>query len=324
MTVSRFALSSLLVVGSAILCAGNALAQSEATMEAQEMRDQAAAAAGGTVSSSSAGSESRASLSKSTWSEIKRNMGVRFFNFSSVDMAQAGKDGGRLESYNYFSLEYRLSRDEKIAIRPAFDLNSGGSNFRGKFEEADFEWSDLYINYANYSWRLLPFDMDYVSNIRVYLPTSEDSQTRGMIMRIRPYFIARAPLTSRMIYAIHFQPDFYVQSRTGYANDRGFANGNRNYGYKVFGELAYRLNRTFSIFGNLGHDQMWSHSVPIERVDVYRTEDLEIGASVGVKWGKLSSAIGISQSRNVARPRNDFSLFRDDETQYFARSYYRF
>ena len=323
MNVSRLVLSGLLVVASCLMVGRNAAkAQSEATLEAQEMRDQTASASAGTVTS--AGAESRASLPGSTWSEIKRNLGVRFFNFSSVNMAQANKDGGRLESYNYFSLEYRLSRNEKIAIRPAFFLNSGGSNFRGQFEDSDFEWSDTYINYANYSWRLLPFDMDYVSNIRVYLPTSEDSQTRGMIMRIRPYFIAGAPLTSRMTYAIHFQPDFYIQSRTGYANDRGYANGNRNYGYKMFGELAYRLNRTFSIFGNLGHDQMWSHSVPVERVDVYRTEEVEIGASLGVNWGKLASAIGISQSRNVARPRNDFSLFRDDETQYFARSYYRF
>lgn len=323
MTLNRRLFSAVLIAAGSF-GTYQAHAQSEATLEAQEMREQAASA--GTVVSGAAaeGAESRASMPRSTWSQIKRDLGVRFFNFTSANMAQANKDGGRLESYNYFSLEYRLSREEKIAIRPAFFLNSGGSNFRGQFEESSFEWSDLYINYANYSWRLLPFDMDYVSNIRVYLPTSEDSQTRGMIMRIRPYFIAGAPLTSRMTYAIHFQPDFYIQSRTGYANDRGYANGNRNYGYKVFGELAYRLNRTFSLFGNLGHDQMWNHSVPIERVDVYRTEEVEIGASLGVNWGGLASAIGISQSRNVARPRNDFSLFRDDETQYFARSYYRF
>lgn len=321
MLVNRLLLSGLLVFGSTLLLPIAASGQSEATLEAQEMREQAAAAAVGTFTS--AGSESRAALPGSNWSEIKRNLGVRFFNFSSANMAQANKDGGRLESYNYFSLEYRLSRNEKVAIRPAFFLNSGGTNYRGRFEEADFEWSDLYINYANYSLRLLPFDMDYVTNVRVYLPTSEASQTRGMIMRIRPYFIAGAPLTSRMAYAIHFQPDFYIQSRTGYANG-GYVNGNRNYGYKVFGELAYRLNRTFSIFGTLGHDQMWNHSVPVERVDVFRQEEVELGVSLGVNWRKLSSAIGISQSRNVARPRNDFSLFRDDETQYFARSYYRF
>jgi hypothetical protein len=323
MIVSRLVLSSFLILASCLMIGRNtALAQSEATLEAQDVRDELATSSTGTVTS--AGAESRASLPQSKWSEFKRNLGVRFFNFSNVNMAQAGKDGGRLESYNYFSLEYRLSREERIAVRPAFFLNSGGSNARGRFEDSEFEWSDLYINYANYSWRLLPFDMDYVSNLRVYLPTSEASQTRGMIMRIRPYFIAGAPLTSRMTYTIHFQPDFYIQSRTGFANDRGFATGNRNYGYKVFGELAYRLNRTFSIFGNLGHDQMWNHSVPVERVDVFRTEEVEIGASLGVNWGKLASAIGVSQSRNVARPRNDFSLFRDDETQYFARSFYRF
>lgn len=305
---------------------GQALAQSEGTLEAAELREGAAREALGTTSAEGVSAESRARFSGSGWSEFKRNLGLRFFNFTSASMEQVGKDGGRLESYNYFSLQYRLSRTEAIAIRPAFFLNSGGSDFRGRFQESQFEWSDVYINYANYGLRFLPFDLDYVANLRLYLPTSEASQTRGMIARIRPYFIVGAPLTSRLTYSIHFQPDFYIQSRTGYANDRGYANGNRNYGYNLFGELAYRLNRTFSLVGNLGHNKMWHHSVPVENVAVYQIEEFDVGASVGINWRSLSTAVGVSQSRNVQRPfnNNSFSLFRDNETQYFARSYYRF
>lgn len=305
---------------------GQALAQSEGTLEAAELREGAAREALGTTSAEGVRAESRARFSGSGWSEFKRNLGLRFFNFTSASMEQVGKDGGRLESYNYFSLQYRLSRTEAIAIRPAFFLNSGGSDFRGRFQESQFEWSDVYINYANYGLRFLPFDLDYVANLRLYLPTSEASQTRGMIARIRPYFIVGAPLTSRLTYSIHFQPDFYIQSRTGYANDRGYANGNRNYGYNLFGELAYRLNRTFSLVGNLGHNKMWHYSVPVENVAVYQIEEFDVGASVGINWRSLSTAVGVSQSRNVQRPfnNNSFSLFRDNETQYFARSYYRF
>lgn len=301
-------------------------AQSEGTLEAAELREGAIRETNGLTPTEAVGAESRTRLSTSGWSQFKRNLGLRFFNFTSAAMEQVGKDGGRLESYNYFSLQYRLSRTEALAVRPAFFLNSGGSDYRGRFQESQFEWSDLYINYANYGLRFLPFELDYVANLRLYLPTSEASQTRGMIARIRPYFIVGAPITSRLTYSIHFQPDFYIQSRTGYANDRGFANGNRNYGYKVFGELSYRLNRTFSLVGEMGRDQMWHHSVPVENVAVYQIEEFNVGASVGINWKSLATAIGVTQSRNVQRPfnNNSFSLFRDNETQYFARSYYRF
>lgn len=323
--ISKTVFASILALTLALV-GSHASAQSEGTLEAAELRDGAGKDALGTTTADGASAESRARISGSGWSEFKRNLGLRFFNFTSAAMEQVGKDGGRLESYNYFSLQYRLSRTEAIAVRPAFMLNSGGSDYRGRFQESQFEWSDLYINYANYGLRFLPFDLDYVANLRLYLPTSESSQTRGMIARIRPYFIVGAPLTSRMTYSIHFQPDFYIQSRTGYANDRGYANGNRNYGYKVFGELSYRLNRTFSLVGEMGHEQMWHHSVPVENVAVFQVEEFNVGASVGINWKSLATAVGVTQSRNVQRPfnNNSFSLFRDNETQYFARSYYRF
>jgi hypothetical protein len=317
----------LLTAGLALSCIPRiSWAQSEGTLESVDVREGTIRETNSLTPTEAVGAESRTRLSGSGWSQFKRNLGLRFFNFTSAAMEQVGKDGGRLESYNYFSLQYRLSRTEAVAVRPAFFLNSGGSDYRGRFQESEFEWSDLYINYANYGLRFLPFELDYVANLRLYLPTSEASQTRGMIARIRPYFIVGAPLTSRLTYSIHFQPDFYIQSRTGYANDRGFAAGNRNYGYKVFGELSYRLNRTFSLVGEMGHDQMWHHSVPVENVAVYQIEEFNVGASVGINWKSLATAIGVTQARNVQRPfnNNNFSLFRDNETQYFARSYYRF
>ncbi|MDX9730569.1 MAG: hypothetical protein RBT63_02255 [Bdellovibrionales bacterium] len=300
-----------------------AFAQSEGTLEAEEMRStpyetrDAGTASGAT-------SESRASIVQTGWSQFKRDIRVRFFNFTSADMAQVHEDGGRLQTYNYFSLEYRLSRHERIAFRPAFTYNFAGSDDRGQHQDSEFAWSDSYINYANYSLRWLPFDLDYSTSVRFYLPTSESSQSRGTILRIRPYLIAGAPLTTRLSYAVHFQPDFYIQSRTGYANARGYANGNRNYGYKIFTEMNYRLTRVFSLGGSVGHDQMWHHEMPIENVDVYRTENMNIDASVGIYYGGLSTAIGVSQSRNLARKSGEFTLFNQDETQYFARSYYRF
>lgn len=310
-----------------------ASAQSEGTLEAEEMRQESLEGRIRGKRTDAKGPEevgqSRFGVERSSWSEFKRNLGLRFFNFSSAAMEQVGKNGGRLESYNYFSLQYRLSRDEAIAIRPAFNFNTSGYDYRGRHQESSFSWNDLYINYANYGLNLLPFmpiDLDYVANLRIYLPTSEASQSRGMIARIRPYFIIGAPITSRAAFSFHIQPDYYLQSRTGYANEKGYANGNRNYGYKTFLEMTYRLNRVFMLAGEFGHNQMWHHSVPIENVSVFQIEEAVVGASLGIDWRSIASAIGVSQTRNVQRPfnRNNFSLFRDNETQYFARTYVRF
>lgn len=268
--------------------------------------------------------ESRTRIDSDRWSEFKRNIRVMYFNFATNDMRAANENGGRFESYNYFSINYRLSRTERIALRPAFFLNGAGRDFRGQSQESQFSWSDAYFNYTNYALKLLPLDMTYITNVRVYLPTSQMSQDRGMIARIRPYFIATAPITSRLLYAIHFQPDFYFQKRTGFLNERGFPRGNKNYGYETFAELTYRFGPIFTFGINAGHEQMWTHSMPAENQDVFRTENLTASVSLGIMYGGLLTAVGVTQSRDLTRPRNQFSLFRDDESQYFARSFYRF
>lgn len=259
------------------------------------------------------------------WSEFKRNLSAFFFNMASVRMDNLNnQNSGNIDTYNYLSINYRLSREERISFRPVFTYNSAGPGFGGRDEESDAAWGDAYVQYTNFGWKLLPFNMTYITHFRAYLPTSENSQNRGLITQLRPYVIMIAPITSRLLFAIHMQGDYFIQRRTGYLNERGFPRGNANYGYNVFGEVVMRVNPVFGFGGSVGHKQRWNYAVPVENLAEFRFEDFTTSAFVNINYGGFLTAIGVNQARGLTRQTNQFSLFRDDETQYFARSVIRF
>lgn len=272
----------------------------------------------------SAGTSS-VSFGSDKWSQFKRNLGVGFFNYSNVVASEVNRGKGYLESYNYLSFEYRIGRGEKFFVRPAFLFQTSGEDLRGNRADSKFSWSDLYFGYASYNLPWLPFEMDYKSEFRVYVPTSETSQNSGMIARLRGDMKAYYPLTNRLTFLLWFKPDYFIQRRTAYVTDRGYANGTKDYGYELSANLYYQLRGgVFGFGGAVQHEQFWTHSSEIENIDIYRREDVSAQAFVGINAYGLLTHVGVDQTRNVSAPRDSLVAFRDTETQYFARSYYRF
>lgn len=261
----------------------------------------------------------------SKWKEIQRNIGVGFFNYSNVRTDELNRGNGQLQSYNYPTFEYRLGRGEKVFVRPAFLLNSAGQNNAGRPYDSKFAWSDLYFGYSSYSIPWLPFEMDYKSEIRVYLPTSDTSRAEGMIARIRGDLKAHYPLTNRLTFLLWFKPEYFVQTRTAKLNERGYARGTRDYGYELSANLYYQARGgVWGLGGSVQHSQDWMHASVAENLNSYYYEDVSAQVFVGVNAFGLLSHIGAEQKRNVARPRDQFVAFTDSEMQYFARTYYRF
>lgn len=261
----------------------------------------------------------------SKWKEIKRNIGVGFFNYSNVRVAEINRGNGQLQSYNYPTFEYRTGRGEKVFVRPAFLLNSTGQSNTGEAYDSKLEWSDLYFGYSSYNIPWLPFEMDYKSEIRVYLPTSDSSRNEGMIARIRGDLKAHYPLTSRLTFLLWFKPEYFVQTRTAKLNDRGYARGTRDYGYELSANLYYQMRGgTWGLGGAVQHSQDWMHASVAENLNTFYYEDVSAQAFIGVNAFGFLSHIGAEQKRSVARPRDQFVAFRDTEMQYFARTYYRF
>lgn len=259
------------------------------------------------------------------WNAFKRNLGFGYFNYANMTASEVNRGKGFLETYNYLSMEYRLGRGEKVFFRPAFLFQSSGEDLRGVKQDSKFAWSDVYFGYASYNLPWLPFEMDYKSEFRVYLPTSDTSQNEGMIARLRGDMKAYYPLSGRTTFLLWFKPDYFVQRRTAKLNARGYPTGTRDYGYELSANLYYQMRGgIFGLGSSLQHEQYWTNDSVVENVSVYRREDVSAQVFVGINAYGLLTHIGIDQTRNVSAPRDEFVALRDTETQYFARSYYRF
>lgn len=259
-----------------------------------------------------------------SWKEIRRNFGAGFFQWANAAADEWNRSRGNITSYNYMSLEYRTGRGEKVFVRPAFLAQTSGQDLRGNNLPGTFAWHDVYLGYSSYNIPWMPFEMDYKSEVRVYLPTGTTSQNEGMIARIRGDLKAHYPLTNRLTFLLWFKPDYYIQSRTAYQNGR-YVNGTRDYGYELSANLFYQLRGGVWGFGGaVQHEQSWAHASVVEQINVFRREEVSAQIFVGFNAFGLLSHIGINQAHDVARPRNGIVAFNDTETEYFARTYYRF
>jgi hypothetical protein len=124
---------------------------------------------------------------------------------------------------------------------------------------------------------------------------------------------------------LNLEPDYYFVQRTTFLDDRGRALGNRQFGYESKAELRYNYDRTYSATLAGGHEQSWSYTSDANQIDTrYRTEDVSLEVSMSAALKSVFLVLGLTQSHAVARPYNDFSFFRADETEYFLLSSIRF
>ncbi len=298
-------------------------AQSSAVEQVQE---------GETLASSDGSSTVR--LSDSVLADLLANTSFGFFNFTSTSMEQANQGGARLEAYNYISADYRLSRARRISLRPVFHWATSGANFRGEKKDGEIRLGDAFLNYSATDLLDLPFDFDFKGQMRVYAPTSQASRDSGMMVRLRPWLTASRRLTRNLEFSVNFEPDYYLQSRTASVDSTGRIVGTRNFGYESSVELQYRVSRRFGLGTSFGHDQSWSHASP-ENYDpnvrgrdrlneAFVSESANFDVSGSASIGSLFMVLGVSQKRDVLRPREPLSLFRSSESQYYLLSSYRF
>lgn len=267
---------------------------------------------------------STAKLKNTKWDEIKRNMGAGFFQYANAKTSEWNRGQGHVDTYNYLSLEYRTGRGEKVFVRPAFLFDTSGVTSRGEGYPQSFEWHDVYLGYASYNIPWLPLDMDYKSEVRVYLPTGTLSSNEGMIARVRGDLKAHYPLTNRMSFLLWFKPDYFFQSRTAFQNGR-FTNGTRDYGYELSANLFYLFRGgVWGLGSAIQHSQAWSHASVIEQVSVFQRESVSAQVFVGINAYGFLTHIGIDQEHDSLRSRTVFAGLTEGEMQYFARTYYRF
>lgn len=268
--------------------------------------------------------DSAAKLSTSAdsdfWANHWSKIGLSYFNFASTPMEYANKQDGRLESYNYVGVEYKFNRDRKVAIRPAFLANLNGTAANGDYQDYEFKWSDLIINYQEDELIPLPGRNKVVSNFSVYLPTSKDTQDRDTIARLRWWLRVQMDLHKHFELTFHTKPSYFIQSRTGYLTNDNQVRGNKDWGHETSIEGVVKYDRTWAITQAIGFEQNYTHAVKVENVAYRGTDSMRVETGLSFMYKGIWLVGGASQSRDIRAPRNDYALFRPEESTYFLRS----
>ncbi|MGZ3771868.1 MAG: hypothetical protein ACXVCR_19630, partial [Bdellovibrio sp.] len=234
----------------------------------------------GLIGSLAKAQEREESLVMSNGNSLFSKWKVTFFSIASVPNMSYGKKATSdrsLESYNYFSLNYKLDSDNKIAVRIPFNYNSAGQNEYGDQVASVTDLQDVHIVYSKFDLGYIG-DIDMSGNAKIYFPTSEASQNSRMITRLHfdvffDYAISRF---STIRYAV--KPDIYWQRQTAYFNpdtpqyeDGSFKKDPRSttkqYALEQYVQAIIDLNKYFAVKPQVGFDEDWYYSSSIEALE---------------------------------------------------------
>lgn len=211
---------------------------------------------------------------------------VSFFQLASVEADRL--DDNNTASwffYNYFSFNYRLSDDERLAIRPVFRMESPGKNsYDEEISKWDFTWDDWYVSYSKFNlFEIGPFGTR--ANVRLYIPTSEHSKDNGLITRLHPEFFMETSLGRNLGVEFQFKGDYYFNSKRAYIlktqDGDQIRLTNKEAEFESIAELKYRAHRMFHIKPRVSWHDEWNLSSPENRLRSRHTQ--EFTAAVGVE-----------------------------------------
>ncbi len=259
--------------------------------------------------------DNRISRRRSPW-------GVAFFNWSSVGIEKVREGRSRLETYNYFSFDYRLNYNSKISIRPEFYIAGAGDNFMDRYEDGSVEMGDIYVQYSHNSWALLPGDIGLLGAFRVYYPNAEHSKQTRQLAQLQARMIFNRPFGNGIELAYHLRPKFFVQTQKTYRNEFFNVKANQMAQIEQLIELSKRLTPDFGISQSVGAEHRWIYGSDAENIDPEVTSALEMTTSASLRLGGISFRGGVTYSARV-NDRNSRvrALYNESDSEYFLMTY---
>lgn len=275
--------------------------------------------------------EREESLVMSEGDSFSRNWKVTFFSIASVPNMSYGKTstGDRsLESYNYFSFNYKLDSDSKLSVRIPFTYNTAGQNDYADEVASMTDLQDVHFVYAKYDLGYIG-DADISGNAKVYVPTSEFSQTAKMIMRLHfegyvDYAIGRF---SSIRYAV--KPDIFWQRQTAYFNsgtpqynDGTFKKDPRattkQYSLEQYVQAIIDLNKYFAVKPQLGFDEDWYYSSSVEGLEGSHVTKFKASLGLEVRpFRGWNFTLGIQNATTLGSFKGrDVSYWQPENTEY--------
>jgi hypothetical protein len=316
---------SVVSVAFSILCLGSGLWP--VALQAQSREEDSRADSGDTTSGDSSAEPGQTSGSvkfrgfrSATATEDLPNMmddwKVSFFQLASLDMARFDdQQPVGLFSYNFLSFNYKLTDDSRVALRPAFILESPGTSGTGGFTNSvgswKTRWDNWYFQYSKFDlFDFGPFGTRM--NFRVYAPTSQRSKDTGLITIFRPELYLETSFRRGTGLEIGLRGEYHVQSRRTVltTNSQGFqrASGNVEAEQESYIEINQKLTSKLNLRPRFTWFDEWRYGSRENNVDSRHVSRLT--AALGFDW----------------RPSEKFNTvvqFANQTTYFSNRSYIR-
>jgi hypothetical protein len=156
-----------------------------------------------------------------------------FYSYSS--MAKSAN------AYNYVGLNYLLSDTTQISARPSFML------------DAQSTMADFHLVYTDAALIATPALMA-AAYVKLYLPTSEDSQKSGMVFGIKPETAYNYLFSARAGVTYFSKPQVNLATAANQKKDRVVVS------HDHYAEFAFKLAQDLTLKPALGFVETWSEA----------------------------------------------------------------
>lgn len=263
--------------------------------------------------------------------------GLSYYNFGSVNSDVANYGGASWSVYQYFSLNYKMNKDERFTVRAPFTTKTSGFGSDGQNQQMSTTAGEFQGTYSNYSLAKLPGDWNLSGTFYGYLPTSESAQEKRWAARVSSWLIFEKKINSDWTITYNAKPDYYFNTQKAYRAERPQFNratgettivakyyNNMIGKYDQYFELSRRINDTFTPFVASGVIHEWYYPSDQTKSGDSLVETFKVAPGTWINVNQQLRFIVAAEDRINLRDRRggDARLFRDNETQYYFMTFW--
>ncbi|HWU43333.1 MAG TPA: hypothetical protein VN132_07845 [Bdellovibrio sp.] len=261
------------------------------------------------------------------------NFSVTFFSIASVANMRPGqsepKSNRMVDSYDYFSLNYRIDADSKASLRIPVLFNSEGVNQYGDDKPSTVSLNDIHFVYSNYDLGYIG-DVDFSGNAKWYLPTSPYSQAAKTIAKFRfeGYFTWQFARYSSIEYVV--KPDIYWQSQTAFFNPDGIPqyddgtymrdprSSTKQFALEHYVQANLDIDKYFTFLMKAGFNEDWYHASAAEDLEGDHVTKFRAGIGVEIRPMRgLNFTVQMQNDTTLNSYRGkDIAFFQPENTEY--------
>lgn len=193
--------------------------------------------------------------------------GISYFGATSAAATQFERGGNAVDVYNYLSFSRSVGRDQRVSVRPSWNMNSAGTNSYGDELKSGINLNDVQLNYSNYDLGEI-MDVPVGGALKVYFPTSKYSQNSRMIVRTAADLFFEFYDFRRWTVSYAFKPGYTWNNETAYVDqymarwpDGAYKSnpikGTKSWTLDQYLNVDWRYNSRYRVGGSVGFNEDW-------------------------------------------------------------------